>query len=123
VAEKTFVFVPVASWLPFSEIKTTVLPLDVPAIRKRPRLLSVAIGFSLLLAIGCQDRQSSTPAPSPVQRTESASETSRAEFVAILTPLVDPAKLDTLKGERAANPRLRKICYWMETLIEDCLAG
>ena len=29
--------------------------------------------------------------------------------------LVDPAKLDTLKGERAANPRLRKICYWLET--------
>jgi hypothetical protein len=34
---------------------------------------------------------------------------------AILTPLVDTARLDTLKGERAANPRLRKICYWLES--------
>lgn len=35
-------------------------------------------------------------------------------FVGILAPLIDPAKLDTLKGDRAANPRLRKICYWLE---------
>jgi len=24
-----------------------------------------------------------------------------------------PAKLDTLKGDRAANQRLRKACYWL----------
>jgi hypothetical protein len=40
---------------------------------------------------------------------------SRADVLAILTPLVDPAKFDTLKGERAANPRLRKICYYLES--------
>ncbi|MEJ6724087.1 MAG: hypothetical protein QNK80_05125 [Akkermansiaceae bacterium] len=32
-----------------------------------------------------------------------------------LAPLIDPAKLDTLKGERAANRRLRKIAYHLET--------
>lgn len=32
-----------------------------------------------------------------------------------VAPLLDPAKLDTLKGERPANPRLRKICYWLAT--------
>jgi hypothetical protein len=33
----------------------------------------------------------------------------------ILVELTDPAKLDTLKGKRAATPRLRKACYWIET--------
>lgn len=32
----------------------------------------------------------------------------------ILASLTDPAKLDTLKGKRAATPRLRKSCYWVE---------
>jgi len=36
--------------------------------------------------------------------------TSAAEAVADLT---DPAKLATLKGERAANPRLQKCVYWL----------
>jgi hypothetical protein len=31
----------------------------------------------------------------------------------ILASLTDPVKLDSLKGERAGNPRLRKICYWL----------
>jgi hypothetical protein len=33
----------------------------------------------------------------------------------ILSSLVDPAKIDKLQGERAANPRLRKMIYWLET--------
>jgi len=36
------------------------------------------------------------------------------KFVEIITPLVDPAKLDALTGKRAATPRLRKICYWLK---------
>ena len=43
------------------------------------------------------------------QPEEQQASESRAEVLAILTPLVDPAKLDTLKGERAANPRLRAV--------------
>jgi hypothetical protein len=33
----------------------------------------------------------------------------------ILSPLISPAKIDTLTADRAANPRLRKIAYWLET--------
>lgn len=43
-----------------------------------------------------------------------ASHAADERFVGIVAPLIDPAKLDTLKGDRAANPRLRKICYWLE---------
>ena len=31
-----------------------------------------------------------------------------------LSSLVDPAKIDKLSGDRASNPRLRKIVYWVE---------
>lgn len=33
----------------------------------------------------------------------------------ILSSLVDPVKIDRLAGERATNPRLRKITYWIES--------
>lgn len=33
---------------------------------------------------------------------------------AIIAPLIDPVKLDTLQGDRAANRRLRLIAYWLE---------
>ena len=33
----------------------------------------------------------------------------------IIAPLIDPRKLDTLAGKRAANRRLRLICYHLET--------
>ena len=33
----------------------------------------------------------------------------------VIAPLIDPAKLDSLKGDRAANRRLRLICYHIET--------
>ena len=35
-----------------------------------------------------------------------------ADFANLLAPLIDPAKLDTLKGKRAATPRLSKAYYW-----------
>ena len=34
-------------------------------------------------------------------------------LVTALASLTDPAKLATLKGERAANPRLQKCVYWL----------
>lgn len=37
-----------------------------------------------------------------------------SEYSKNLAPLIDPAKLDTLKEKRAATPRLRKACYWLE---------
>ena len=33
----------------------------------------------------------------------------------IIAPLIDPVKVATLKSERAANPRLYKVLYWLET--------
>lgn len=33
---------------------------------------------------------------------------------AALVALCDPAKIATLEGDRAANPRVRKIAYWLE---------
>ena len=44
---------------------------------------------------------------------------STAQHVATLAPLIDPAKLDTLKGKRAATPRLRKASYWLEMARRD----
>ena len=43
----------------------------------------------------------------------------RNEFAANLAPLLDPAKLDSLKGKRAATPRLRKACYWLEIACRE----
>ena len=39
--------------------------------------------------------------------------------VQALSALIDPAKLDTLKSDRAANPRLRKACYWLHVAQVD----
>lgn len=32
----------------------------------------------------------------------------------IIAPLIDPAKVATLKGDRPANERLYKVLYWLE---------
>ncbi len=37
-----------------------------------------------------------------------------ADPVSVLGELVNPTKIDALAGERAANPRLRKMVYWLE---------
>ena len=39
----------------------------------------------------------------------------KGKYAGIIAPLIDPAKLDTLKGDRAANSRIKKIVYWIET--------
>jgi hypothetical protein len=36
-----------------------------------------------------------------------------------LTSLSDPAKIATLESDRAANPRIRKIAYWLEVGRQD----
>jgi hypothetical protein len=45
-------------------------------------------------------------------RAGSTTQTNSTPAVA-LASLTDPAKLATLKGERAANPRLQKCVYWL----------
>jgi hypothetical protein len=36
-----------------------------------------------------------------------------------LANLCDPAKIATITAERGANPRVRKICYWLEMARRD----
>ena len=77
--------------------------------------------LSLFILCGCKDNKQTsqdpqrssealTEAPATVEWKGYAS----GDFVDILTPILDPAKLDTLKGKRAATPRLRKACYWLQ---------
>jgi len=77
--------------------------------------------LSLFILCGCEDNKQTSQAP---QRPSEASTEAPAtvewkgyalgDFVDILTPILDPAKLDTLKGKRAATPRLCKACYWLQ---------
>lgn len=67
-------------------------------------LVRITSFLFLLLLWSCQDAKlSGKEKPSAVSAAEE-----------ILASLTDPAKLDTLKGKRAATPRLRKSCYWLE---------
>lgn len=71
------------------------------------------VALPLLLA-SCDRRD-----PPPVD-AEGQIEIRKAELVvSIVAPLIDPAKLDTLKGERPANRRVRQIAYWLETARRD----
>ncbi|MDB4734916.1 hypothetical protein OAF62_04250 [Akkermansiaceae bacterium] len=77
--------------------------------------------LTLLFLVGCKEstqpknapqKPSEAPTEAPVAHLKEAHVA--ADFVDILTPILDPAKLDTLKGKRAATPRLRKACYWLQ---------
>ena len=77
--------------------------------------------LSLCILCSCNDDQqlSNTPqkpseAPTEVPVAQLKEEHVAADFANLLAPLIDPAKLDTLKGKRAATPRLRKACYWLQ---------
>ncbi len=77
--------------------------------------------LTLLLLVGC--KESTQPQNTPQKPSEAPTEASveclkedhvAADFTNFLAPLIDPSKLDTLKGKRAATPRLRKACYWLQ---------
>ena len=67
------------------------------------------LALILLLLAGCDRDQTALPDSSPKQDIEAKA----VDFAAILSPLIDPDRLDTLNGKRAATPRLRKTCYWL----------
>jgi hypothetical protein len=69
---------------------------------------AVILAALIPLAVSCRERSQDAP-----QATQEAAKVSSS--VEIVAPLIDPAKLDTLKGKRAANRRLRLICYHLET--------
>ena len=77
--------------------------------------------LSLIILTGCKDTPSvNTPPETPAEAPKEASverlkeDHVAADFANFLAPLIDPEKLDTLKGKRAATPRLRKACYWLQ---------
>lgn len=79
-----------------------------------PRIVSDVrplLALLLTLVLLCCDRPENAKKP-PRSHQESQEQPDR--FTAILAPLIDPDRLDTLKGERAATPRLRKACHWLE---------
>jgi SpoVK/Ycf46/Vps4 family AAA+-type ATPase len=57
--------------------------------------------------------QGNPAVPAAVPKQSSAPATPSTES-RILADLIDPAKLATLRGDRAANSRLRKTAYWIE---------
>ena len=69
--------------------------------------------LSLFILCGCEDNKQTSQAPQKPSEAEWKGY-ALGDFVDILTPILDPAKLDTLKGKRAATPRLRKACYWLQ---------
>ena len=77
--------------------------------------------LTLLFLVGC--KESTQPQNAPQKPSEAPTEASveciteehvAADFAKLLAPLINPEKLDTLKGKRAATPRLRKACYWLQ---------
>jgi len=73
--------------------------------------------LSLFILTGCKDTPSvNTPPERPTEAPAAhlTKDLVAADFANFLAPLIDPAKLDTLKGKRAATPRLRKACYWLQ---------
>jgi hypothetical protein len=91
-------------------------------VRKRPPLhLAWCFVAFLALAVAAHAQDEGTPDPVNVDRTLLASEEYLARVATAqdtprlaLTSLCDPAKIATLEGDRAANPRVRKIAYWLE---------
>ncbi len=77
-------------------------------LRFLPLSLASLLSFACSAQVEARHGTPATPAAVVVPSTVNATGSTR--YVA---PLLDPAKLDTLKGDRAANARLRKICYWL----------
>ncbi len=67
----------------------------------------LACACSSLVKVPLEEQAPAVPAPWP------AIPRLCVDHVFAVAPLLDPAKLDTLKSERAANARLRKLCYWL----------
>ena len=77
--------------------------------------------LTFVFLVGCKEAnqpnnasQKPSEAPTEAPTAHIKENLSVEYFVEILTPIIDPAKLDTLKGKRAATPRLRKACYWLQ---------
>ena len=79
-----------------------------------PTMRSLIALLAAFILLACQDADPMSSTPQGRIEHQDA-----RDFPAIVAPLIDPAKLDTLKGKRAATPRLRKACYWLEMGTRD----
>ena len=90
-------------------ILVTVVVVAVLSDSNFPTMRTLLLFLSLFILTGCKDTPPvNTPREAPVEALNAS------EYTTVLAPLIDPAKLDTLKGKRAATPRLRKACYWLQ---------
>ena len=79
------------------------------------RLILAIVLVSLMACKSRQDITAGKQSRAPQEATESEKPNASIQrFSQILEPLIDPEKLDALAGKRAATPRLRKACYWLE---------
>lgn len=86
-----------------------------PQNRQAPVMRFAHLAWLLFLAVSaCRE----SPAPEPSERQE-AVEVKASEYVFKLAPLINPDHLDSLKGKRAATPRFREACYWLEMARRD----
>lgn len=83
------------------------------------RVLSSFLGALLLASCSRQEAAAEIQLSAGTLVAEADLKIADERFVGIVAPLIDPAKLDTLKGDRAANRRLRKIVYWLESARLD----
>jgi hypothetical protein len=78
-------------------------------------IANIRIPLAALLLLGisaCSSREIVQGDGTPTASIEDVA-APRIGCESILASLIDPAKLDTLRGDRAANSRLRKISYWI----------
>jgi hypothetical protein len=87
------------------------LGICLPVKRSLPFQLAL-----LVLAAPCSRPEQKPAGKAPPGSIEAiAAEVVRVDnSTAVIASLIDPAKLETLKGDRAANNRLRKVAYWLE---------
>lgn len=80
------------------------------------RFLLTMVAAVVVLVTGAQVQaqvMQPTAGANPTTSDRSQPEAKQADYRSILVSLCDPAKLATL-GDRGANPRLKKIVYWLE---------
>ena len=114
--------------LNYNQLLSPFLPSPIPstahlsAAPRRGKIMRTLLLFlNLFILTGCNEsnqpknapqKPSKAPTEAPVAQLKE--EHVAADFANLLAPLIDPEKLDTLKGKRAATPRLRKACYWLQ---------
>ena len=73
-------------------------------------ILLTSVLLALVGVVSCREQGKAQRVQGVVEAPVSA----QAQCVVELAELIDPRTLDQLTGKRAATPRLREACYWLE---------